>query len=382
MINIDDPLVQLDDQLDKMAESLQLDASRQTRMESAYKAVHNFVKDDKVFFKDLVTEVYPQGSVRIGTTNKPAKGSEFDLDTVIQLKPEAAKFGANRIWRELERRLKESGVYMSRLEPKNRCMRVLYENDFHMDVLVACQQSWYCKNTILVPTKDRSSMQISNPRGHADWFIDKANRVDETLLEKSDRQRSVTLEKLPSDNFRRKKPLQRSVQLLKRYRDIFFAADDTYATSSIILTTIAGHYYQGEESIYSAMDGIINRIIFDANQGNGRIRVVNPVNSSEDFTSKWDNGSKYYLAFLRFANHLRTEWQKFKQQPSVITESQILKGLFGDDPFNAGSALRIEELKSLRESGQLRQDRKTGILTSSAVGSTLVKPNTFFGEQI
>lgn len=387
MLNYDDPIVQLDDQLDKMAEALQLDDTRRERMETAYKAVHQFVLDDTVFFKALVSEAYAQGSVRMGTTNKPYEGNEFDLDTVIQLKTIASKYPPDEIRRQLERRLREPGSrWKDTLEVKSRCLRIQYKNDFHMDLLVASQQSDFCKNTILVLDKETKQVCISNPRGHADWFIEKANLIVESLLEQADKRvkASASLERLPADVFKRKKPLQRSVQLLKRYRDIFFAGNSDYATSSIILTTIAGQYYNGEASIFSTMDGIINRIINDADDfifmGSGRIKVLNPVNKNEDFTSKWDTEPQYYSEFLRFARHLRGEWNKFKYQQGVLVESRILKGLFGEDAYNLGSIKRSEEINKLRSNGLLRQDRQSGIITSSVIGSSLVKPNTFFGE--
>lgn len=387
MLNYDDPYVQLDDTLDKMAAALQLDDTRRERMESAYKAVHEFVLTDPIFFKDLVAEAYCQGGVRTGTTNKPYKGNEFDLDTVIQLKSLASRFPPDVIRRELERRLREPGSrWRDNLESKSRCLRIHYENDFHMDVLAASQQSESCKNTILVLNKETRQTGVSNPRGHADWFITQANRVIESLLERADKQfrASASLERLPAENFNRKKPLQRSVQLLKRYRDIYFAKDDTYATSSIILTTIAGQYYRGEPSIFLTLDGIVNRIISDATQykltPGGRIKVLNPVNTNEDFTSKWDTGPDYYFAFLAFANHLKEEWQKFKQQQGVLTESRILKNLFGEDAFTGGANLRAQEVNTIRSANQLRQDRSSGILTTSSAASTLIKPNTFFGE--
>lgn len=387
MINYDDPIVQLDDQLDKMAESLQLDDTRRARMESAYKSIHQYVLEDPLFFKELVSEAYSQGSVRTGTTNKPYKGNEFDLDTVIQLKCLANRYSPDVIRKELERRLREpSSRWKDNLEPKSRCLRIHYENDFHVDVLAASQMSDSCKNTIVLLNKENKQICTSNPRGHADWFTYKANLVTESLLERADKQfrASASLERLPSENFIRKKPLQRSVQLLKRYRDIFFSNDDTYATSSVILTTIAAQYYNGEQSIYQAMNGIVNRIVNDADRFvgvyGGRIKVLNPVNNNEDFTSKWDTEPQYYYWFLRFARHLKAEWVKFQTQQGLVNESRTLKGLFGEDAYNGGAEIRVKQMNAMREAGKLRQDRNTGILTSSTVASTIIKPTTFYGE--
>ncbi|MCF2501354.1 nucleotidyltransferase domain-containing protein [Dyadobacter chenhuakuii] len=384
MIRLDDPSIQLDDLLDKMAETLQLDDTRYDRMKTSYKAVHEYVLADP-FFEHLVLETYSQGSVKTGTANKPYKGNEFDLDTVIQLKPDASRFGVTEIRNQLERRLREpSSRYKDMLESKSRCVRIKYAGDFHMDVLAAPQQSHFCKNTLLVLNKDKHGVDISNPRGHANWFIAKANSLVESLLEKADKIRSIEIERLPNDNFRRKKPLQRATQLLKRYRDIFFERDDTYQTSSVILTTIAGQYYQGEASIFDTMDGIITRIVHDADSlmkiHGGRIKVLNPVNSLEDFTSKWETEPEYYSAFLQFVRNLKNQWEQFKKQQGVLTESRVLKGLFGDELYTQATNASIDEINSRRSAGKLFQTPKTGILSGSFISGGTVKPNTFYGE--
>ncbi|MCF2445396.1 nucleotidyltransferase [Dyadobacter sp. CY345] len=384
MTTIEDPSTQLDELLDKMAEGLQLDDTRYDRMKSAYRAVHEFVLEDP-FFKSLVKETYPQGSVKTETANKPYEGNEFDLDTIIQLRPDAGRFGPQEIRKQLERRLREPGSrYRNSLISKSRCVRIKYAGDFHMDVLAASQRNNSCPNTVLVLNKEMQNVDISNPRGHADWFIQQANSVVESLLEKADRKRAIEIERLPNDNFRRKKPLQRAVQLLKRYRDIYFSNDDTFKTSSVILTTIAGQYHRGEPSIFDTMDGIVGRIVSNANFYQSipgqRIKVLNPVNQLEDFTSKWDTQPEYYNAFIDFASHLNNEWQKFKLQQGVLTESRILKGLFGEDIYNDATSAAMSQISNARASKSLYQIPASGILTSQPVSRSIIKPNTFFGD--
>ncbi len=158
-----------------------------------------------------------------------------------------------------------------------------------MDILPGVQENVFDQNKIKVPDRELGDWVSSNPRGYANWFIGKANLVKESLLEKS-----MRAEKLPADNFKHKKPLQRAVQLIKRYRDLYFQKDDAYKTSSIILTTITGQFYQGEESIFDTVDNIITVIRTKVNQPMGRLKILNPVNSAEDFTDKWDSEPEYY----------------------------------------------------------------------------------------
>lgn len=375
MISIENKATQIDDLLDKMAEAVQLDDTRYDRMKTSYESVKDWIENDEIFFKPYNYDVYPHGSVRILTTVKPFGKDEFDLDIAIHLKSNTPHT-PQRIYSELKRRMeayaKKHGL---KIEAKNRCIRLVYAGDFHMDILPGVQESVFDQNKIKVPDRELGDWVSSNPRGYCDWFMGKANLVKESLLEKS-----MRAEKLPTDNFKHKKPLQRAVQLIKRYRDIYFQKEDTYKTSSIILTTIAGKYYQGEDSIFDTVNNIITTIRTHVNQPIGRLKILNPVNAEEDFTDKWDNDSEYYEAFKKFASHLYIEWQKLKMQHGVLNEGTILKGLFGDDVFTKAQTRQSMLIEELRKSKSLGAARNTGILSSvSSLGAASVKTNTFFG---
>ncbi len=375
MITLENKVTQIDDLLDKMAEEVQLDSTRSERMKSSYEAIKKWVEDDDTFFKPYSYDVYPHGSVRILTTVKPIGKDEFDLDIAIHLKSNTPHT-PQRIYNELKRRLEENGLYKGKIELKNRCIRLNYSGDFHMDILPGIQENAFDQNKIKVPDRELGNWVSSNPRGYAEWFIGKANLVKESSLEKA-----MRAEKIPTDNFRNKKPLQRAVQLIKRYRDIYFQEGDTYKTSSIILTTIAGQFYQGEESIFNTVDNIITTIRTKVNQPIGRLKIVNPVNSAEDFTDKWDKEPEYYEAFKKFANHLYTEWQKLKKENGVPEEGAIMKGLFGDDIFRKAQTSQSMMIEELRKSKGLATSRNTGILSSvSSAGVASLKTNTFFGK--
>jgi hypothetical protein len=366
---------QIDDLLDKMAEAVQLDDTRYDRMKSSYESVKDWIEADEIFFKPYNYDVYPHGSVRILTTVKPIGKDEFDLDIAIHLKSNTPHT-PQRIYAELKRCMeayaKKHGL---KLEAKNRCIRLNYAGDFHMDILPGIQENSFDQNKLKVPDRELGTWVSSNPRGYADWFIAKANLVKESLLEKA-----LRAEKLPTDNFKNKKPLQRAVQLIKRDRDLFFQKDDTYKTSSIILTTIAGQFYQGEESIFDTIDNIITVIRTKVSQPFGRLKILNPVNSAEDFTDKWDSEPEYYEAFKKFASHLYSEWQKLKMQHGVLDEGIIMKGLFGDDVFMKAQKSQTALFEGFRKNYELGVSRATGVLSSlTSAGTAAIKSNTFYG---
>ncbi len=358
-----------------MAEEIQLDDSRYDRIKKHYEAVKNWIEEDETFFKPFKYDVYPHGSVRILTTVKPIGKDEFDLDIAIHLKAAWGIHTPMRIYNELKRRLEEHEKYKAMLEPKKRCIRLNYSGDFHMDILPGIQENKLDENKLKVPDRELGTWVSSNPRGYADWFLSKANMVKESLLEKA-----LRAENIPADNFKYKKPLQRGVQLIKRYRDIYFQKDDKYKTSSIVLTTISGQYYNGEESIFDTIDNIITKIRKEVTNVPSRIKILNPVNSEEDFTDKWEDEPEYYTEFKKFCNFLFYEWQKLKMDNGIIEESKILKGLFGENLYDKALNKQSSKIDYSRKISNLGIDR-VGILTNSASNKTIsVKPNTFFGE--
>lgn len=376
MLQIDNKATQIDHLLDEMAKSIQLDKTRKERMVSSYEAVKNWIESDEMFFKPNKYDVYPHGSVRILTTVKPFKGDEFDLDIAVHIRVDWKQHSPTQIYNELKRRLQESAEYNAKLELKKRCIRLNYAGDYHIDILPGVQETLFDDNKLKVPDRELGDWVSSSPRGYAEWFLAKANLVQESLLEKA-----IRAEKLPADSYDNKKPLQRAVQLIKRYRDVFFQEDDEYKTSSIVLTTIAGQFYRGQESIFDTVDGIITTIQQQVINLPSRLKVVNPVNEEEDFTDKWDEEPEFFFAFTRFSAHLYQQWQKLKMGNGVPEEGAIMKGLFGNELYEQASVRQTQAVDYARKNKNLAISRQSGILTSTmSSAASKVAPNTFYGK--
>jgi hypothetical protein len=375
MIVFDKRATQLDNLLNEMAKEVQLDETRYKRMIVSYEAVKNWIESDEIFFKPYEYEVYPHGSVRIFTTVKPIGKDEFDLDMVLHFKDTMIVHSPLKIYSELKRRLNEHDIYKKMVESKSRVIRLNYSGDFHMDLMSGIQDNPLDENKIRVPDRELGEWVSSNPRGYANWFMDKANLVKSSLLEKA-----LRAERIQPDDFNNKKPLQRAVQLIKRYRDIYFEDDSTYKTRSIILTTIAGQLYSGEESIFETIDNVIMRVRaeFLLDQ---RLKIINPVNSDEDFTDKWDDEPKFYEAFKAFIEHLYIEWQKLKEENGLLDESRIFKGLFGEQLIENVQLRESQRIEARRKNGDLGILRNSGIIAGNINPNTeSVSKNTFFGE--
>lgn len=245
-----------------------------------------------------------------------------------------------------------------------------------MDILPGCQQIITDGNIIMIPDRELKDWLISNPRGYGDWFIQKANSVQQTLLEKA-----YAAENLPADEYASKKPLQRAVQIIKRFRDLHFEKSKEYSTPSIVLTTIAGEYYRGEDSIFTTIDSIVSQI----NQRicinpKNRIKVTNPVNPNEDFTDKWEHEPNYYNSFSKFIISLNSNWQNLKKEHGIIEESNILKSIIGDDLYRESLKDQSLLVENYRKKGKLFTSTVSGALTTEKNSSKPIQKNTFFGE--
>lgn len=330
MYNINTNEARLDDLLNRIAESLQLDKTRREKMETAYKAVSEWIEVDEGFFADVEFEIYPHGSVLVGTTVKPNNKEEFDLDFVMHIRMDLDKYDPEEVYRELRRRLEQHETYKQMLVPKNRVLRLNYAGDFHIDIMPGCQEFTFDPDRILVRDKKLKNSVSSNPRGFGRWFNAKANTVQEFLLEKA-----YAMQELPDEEpYHLKQPLKRGVQLIKRYRDIYFEKDPDNATASIILTTLSGQYYNGEGTIYETVNNIVTKMHNAAKAGIHAFSVSNPVNNDEDFADKWKQEPILFDSFLEFVADLKTAWENLKLEADITDSEQQLKNLFGDRTFS------------------------------------------------
>lgn len=365
--------------LARIAQGLQLDQTRLARMDSAYRAIAELIEKDEQFFKKYRVEVYAQGSRRISTTVKPLQGSEFDLDIVLQVFQSYSSFSAQRIFDELCRVLESNDTYKKKMIKKNRCIRIDYEGDFHIDILPASLAQEYQEEVIVFYDHDKNSYFKGNPKGYANWFLDKARSLASSMLQRFHHamiESKVDTEPLPEELYT-KTPLQRGVQLSKHFRDRYYENKD-YPVSSIVITTLFGQFYNGEDSIYETIDKVLDRIIKSHRQSvqsDRRFQIANPVIPEEKFTDSWTD--QHYESFFSFIDDYYEFWQKLKQDFEY--SSPYYKKLFGETAYR--QSLRGQHMAF----GHLANDEMTKalglILTGKAHSDEHGKINKHRGEK-
>lgn len=309
-----------DQVLGEIAGAIEIPESAYEIAEARYKDLGRWFGRTESLCSKFAPHIGVQGSFGLGTVNRPLNGDEtYDLDLVCNLEKGIDK---KQVSQEQLKRLVGLDIesyrvarrIMEEKQEKHRCWRLEYADEmrFHLDILpciphdpvrrVLLREAMMragaseelakaVTNLTVNITDDRhpcyrladGDWLISNPTGFARWF-EARMRLATMLLEKRLLEARVArIDDLPV--FRWKTPLQRTVQLLKRHRDIFFAGNSELKPASNILTTLAGQAYRGESSLAETL----NRCLEEMNRlvQTNVPRVPNPVNPAEDFADKW-----------------------------------------------------------------------------------------------
>ena len=301
--------------IDNMVKLLELPDSAYDKARKRYEDLGEWFDRDESAVSGNNPHIFPQGSFRLGTAIRPLDESEeYDLDLACKLRDGISKDSHTQetlkklIGIELEAYRKARGI-KNELEPKHRCWRLEYQDDlsFHMDIVPCIPADEKRRKAILESirktgldeyvagsasqttisiTDDRhegykhicGDWNISNPEGYAKWFEYRMNPQQTRIL----------LEKAQVDDvplFKKKTPLQRVIQILKRHRDNWSKDNPDSKPISIIITTLATRAYNGETDIVDALGNVLEKM--GCLVSPARPRVPNPVDPEEDFADRW-----------------------------------------------------------------------------------------------
>jgi len=306
--------------IEEIAASLDIPDSAYDKAEARYKDLGEFFDGPAAKCSAFNPHIYPQGSFRLGTVVRPLNQEcEYDLDLGCRLRQGITKTSHTQhqlkalVGADLDAYRKARGIE-HKLEEKNRCWRLPYKDDmkFRIDSVPSIPEEQETKSLIELSMLNAGSLEplarrvtahtgaitdkrspffwvistnwkISNSEGYALWFESRMKLAKQLLETLALSAKVAQIDDLPARKW--KSPLQQSVQILKRHRDVMFADHMEGAPISVIITTISAAAYQGEQDVASALD----RILTDMGScvRTSKPRVPNPVNPAEDFADKW-----------------------------------------------------------------------------------------------
>lgn len=314
---------QYDEYLHRIGDKLQLSETQKDSISKSYEALAEYIENNSELLNDYEEiKVYSQGSYALSTVNRPLRTEQFDIDIVVEFPRTNASLGPQRFYNSLVKVFSGESRYREILELKNRCVRINYtSSNYYFDILPVVPTQG--DNIKLAPDKELKDWVRTSPKKYRDWF---EVRCKNNL---HFRATDMALEELPKDNlpFSLKPALKRSVQLIKRARDIYFRDDNKYSPSSIVLTTLFAMYYNGESSTYQNMKNTVEKI---NKQSRNIFTLNNPVDAKEEFTEKWKKDHNYYDSFFEFFEYIRDKLAILESTEGIHNKIKVLSDLFGE----------------------------------------------------
>lgn len=376
--------------IESVCAKLQLTATQYDRARTAYGAVSKHLGQPDTLLSPFSPDLYPHGSLRLQTANKPFGGGEYDVDLTCQLAMPST-WGPQAVYELIYQRLHESGVYRDKLERKPRCIRINYSGDFHLDVVPAIPDSVSGSTNILVPEKGsdlRSSTgsggwKPSGPRAFGDWYDDRcADQKTPDLVLNESKMASRTEPLPPAESVHKKPALKRTTQLFKRWRDVEYQNRPKLDTPSIVLTRLAGDYYEGNPFCSMAMSSTLAGCV-TLTRSSVPPELLNPRNPAEVISEKWRDNQNAYEDFRRAVRKFRDDWENLLLMRSLPTIIDELERLFGESGPDSLVKLAAEEFLEGSVGRSRRAGRASFAVGAGATASFISKPtptNSFFGN--
>lgn len=338
--------------LKALAEELEISETRYDQAYDRYHSLGRWLNRDASTIKQFDPAVYVQGSFAFGTVIKPYTDTEeYDVDLVCELK----KLSKTQLSQQQLKQLlgveidayRRSNNMQKPMDEGRRCWTLNYSDgaQFHMDIVPALPNgvgvrrlleqshldaSW-ADTAIGITDNDVSNYNYtritddwpkSNPKGYLGWFKSRMKILLERRKAELAKVVHASVEDIP--DYRVMTPLQSAIMILKRHRDTMFADDKTNRKPiSIIITTLAGHSYQGEEQIADALYSILSNMDRFVYWDGQKYTIPNPSDTSENFADKWEKFPERQKAFFDWMNQARQDFQVVADQYSrkVIAES-------------------------------------------------------------
>ena len=329
-------------------------------------------------------DVYPQGSVRLGTVVQPlACEGTLDVDMVCQRDVLKESTTQKKLMAEVGQALLEyidsctDANAPTECSPKRRAWQVAYPIDFHMDALpVISDHEADSPTAVLVTDKELKVWLPSNPIAYADWFREQMAIEWLQILEERAIKLSKSIEQVPE--WEVKTTLQRVVQVLKAHRDFHFADDLDDRPPSILITTLAAYAYGGETDLFDATLKAVSHMGDFIEQVGGRALVCSPV-SDENFADKWH---EYPLRKRKFETWLETVQRQLEGAASTSNVRGLVETL--SPGFGEGLIIKAANMMGV-DTRELKDSRKLGVVggaatLSTAAVATVPPKNNFYGS--
>ena len=379
------PIFSIDTLLTNIASLSDLPPELRAMAESEYKEIGNYLAGMQADGWD----VYPQGSMAIGTVVRPIGDSGFDLDMVCLRNVAKQSTTQQKLKDEVGQALK---AYVERantkpidVSPSRRCWVVDYPDNsghggLHIDVLPAIPDvDAHSDTAIEITDENLRHWQPSDPKAYAAWFNECTAKQRRAIKEAMAFKMGKSVDEIP--DWEVKTTLQRVVQVLKLHRDQYFDNKDSdLRPPSILVTTLAAFAFAGEEELAEAVASCVRGMPSHVNQVNGLYVVQSPV-SEENFADKWNEYPERQAAFDDWMQQVRRDIDEAGAEEGMDRVGARLAKSFGESVVASAARRMGTEIRESRDTGKLTFAAGAGGLGAAAAGAATVPQHKFYGRK-
>lgn len=379
--------------LDQLCQQLEVTDTQYQTAKVRYDAVGTWLSgSDSTHL--VRAQIYPQGSIALGTAIKPLSSNEFDVDLVCHLPTLSQTSDARAVKALIGVRLRESATYRGMLEEKQRCWRINYANEFHLDITPSIGNPGCYQGGELVPDKKLSVWKPTNPKGYIGKF-DQYSAINPVFDLAGINVAKARADIAPLPDQAMSKPLlKRIVQLLKRHRDQRFLGTGVsdLAPISVIITTLAGWSYArcASQRIHTDAFDFIMAVVREMPTfikrelrfGRQYFVIENETTAGENFADKWNSDERLAEAFYKWHEEVFTAIESLLQLEGADQFAESFSCRFGAKKEHVREALAVitTPIGQARSAGLLAVAPSVGLISSPMRGSVAVPKNTFFGR--
>lgn len=337
---------QINDYYEQLYKELDIPESYYEKANASYSSFNSWLDRDDSSLKEHEPEIFLQGSFKLGTVIRPiGENGSYDIDMVCKFNNLSKATISQKnlktlLGKEVISYAKSKGMVN---DPKNgkRCWTLNYHDEakFHMDILPCVDDSEefisrlaineyadttkYKEKAVAITDKESAfyeeitdNWEISNPKGYYLWFLEQSKFIEErAMLAESYQMKAEELKE-----YKVKTPLQKTIQILKRHRDIMFLANLEEKPSSIIISTLAARAYKGGDNLRDVLKHIAENMDKYIEEVDGELLVTNPVNPLENFADKWADNPSLKDNFYNWLNEVK----------KVLTPYEDTIDIYGD----------------------------------------------------
>jgi hypothetical protein len=303
-----------------LRDTVNLNQSRLNQLDDRVKAISNALKADKEIGKLYKTHM-PQGSWAHRTIIKPLNNHEFDADILLHLE-QVDGWDPRDYLREVRAAFRRTFAYKRKVTKKNRCCRIIYAGDCHVDVVPYLTLT---DGREVIVHYANNEFEDTNPQGFTDWMKEK--------------------DSLTNGN------LRRVIRLLKYLRDY----KQTFSVPSVILTTLLGERVQSwhEDAMYADTPTALKTLLSELSKWLDLYEVMPPLFDpgcpKTTFNHRWDQPQ-----YENFRNKIKLYSSWVDEAYNEENKERSLKAwqkIFGTSfkkPLIIGKASKAEESISAR----------------------------------